>query len=65
MNWKLELDALVESTMAFARDVERRSIPDLPVTVRTAEQRLPTNRNRSRSQLPLRQRQNATKSDSA
>ncbi len=40
MNWKLELDALVESTMAFARDVERRSIPDLPVTVRTAEQAL-------------------------
>jgi hypothetical protein len=26
--------------MAFARDVERRSIPDLPVTVRTAEQAL-------------------------
>ncbi len=65
MNWKLELDALVESTMAFARDVERRSIPDLPVTVRTAEQALATNRNRSRSQLPLRLRQNATKPDSA
>jgi hypothetical protein len=40
MNWKLELDALVESTMAFARDVERRRIPDLPVAVRTAEQAL-------------------------
>ena len=40
MNWKLELDALVESTMAFARDVERQRIPDLPVAVRTAEQAL-------------------------
>jgi hypothetical protein len=40
MNWKLELDALVESTMAFARDVERRRITDLPVAVRTAEQAL-------------------------
>jgi hypothetical protein len=38
MNWKLELDALVESTMAFARDVERQRIPALPVAVRTAEQ---------------------------
>jgi hypothetical protein len=40
MNWKLELDALVESTMAFARDVERQRIPALPVAVRTAEQAL-------------------------
>jgi hypothetical protein len=40
MNWKLELDALVESTMAFARDVERQPIPDLPVALRTAEQML-------------------------
>ena len=40
MNWKLELDALVENTMAFARDVERQRLPDLPVAVRTAEQTL-------------------------
>lgn len=40
MNWKLEPDALVESTMAFARDVERQPIPDLPVALRTAEQAL-------------------------
>jgi len=40
MNWKLELDTLVESTMAFASDVERQRIPDLPVAVRTAEQAL-------------------------
>jgi hypothetical protein len=40
MNWKLELDALVESTIAFASDVERQRIPDLPVAVRTAEQAL-------------------------
>jgi hypothetical protein len=40
VNWKLELDALVESTMAFARDVERRRITDLPVAFRTAEQAL-------------------------
>jgi hypothetical protein len=40
MNWKLELDALVENTMAFARDVERQRIPDLPVAIRTAEQAL-------------------------
>jgi hypothetical protein len=40
MNWKLDLDALVESTMAFARDVERQRIPDLSVAIRTAEQAL-------------------------
>ena len=38
MNWKQELDALIESTMAFARDVQRQS--DLPVAIRTAEQAL-------------------------
>ena len=31
MNWKQEIDALIESTMAFARDVKRQPIPDLPV----------------------------------
>src|ERR1700737_3795809 len=40
MNWKQELDALIESTMAFARDVQRQPIPDLPVAMRTAEQAL-------------------------
>src|SRR5260370_19021318 len=40
MNWKQDLDALIESTMAFARDVQRQSIPDLPVAMRTAEQAL-------------------------
>jgi hypothetical protein len=40
MNWKQELDALIESVMAFARDVKRRPIPDLPVAMRTAEQAL-------------------------
>ena len=41
MNWKQELDALIESTMAFARDVTRQPTPDLPVALRTAEQTLP------------------------
>ena len=40
MNWKQDLDALIESTMAFARDVQRRPTPDLPVAIRTAEQAL-------------------------
>ena len=37
MNWKQELDALIESTMAFARDVQRQPIPDLPVAIGIAE----------------------------
>jgi hypothetical protein len=41
MNWKHELDALIGSTMAFARDLTRQPIPDLPVALRTAEQTLP------------------------
>jgi hypothetical protein len=40
MDWKLELDALIESTMAFARDVKPQSISDLALLVRTAEQAL-------------------------
>ena len=41
MNWKLELDALIESTMAFAKDVKPQSISeDLSLVVRTAEQAL-------------------------
>ena len=40
MNWKLELDALIESTMALAKDVKARSISDLAPDVRPAEQAL-------------------------
>jgi hypothetical protein len=40
-NWKQELNALIESTMAFAGDLTRQPIPDLPVALRTAEQTLP------------------------
>jgi hypothetical protein len=41
MNLQQELDALIESTMAFVNDVKRRKpIPDLPVALRTAEQAL-------------------------
>jgi hypothetical protein len=41
MKWKLELDALIESTMAFAKDIKRgQPIADLPVAKRTAEQAL-------------------------
>jgi hypothetical protein len=41
MNWKQELDALIESTMAFVRDVKRSPVPDLPLAMRTAEQAPP------------------------
>ena len=64
MNWKLELDALVESTIAFARDVEHQPIPILPVAVRTAEQAL-ADTSKPIPLLPLRQRQKASKSDGA
>ena len=41
MNLKQELDALIESTMAFANDVKRREpVPDLPVSLRMVEQAL-------------------------
>jgi hypothetical protein len=44
MNWKQDLEALIESTMAFAKDVKRDSnrepIPDLPIALKTAEQAL-------------------------
>ena len=41
MNLKQELDALIESTMAFANDVKQRQpIPNLPAALRTAEQAL-------------------------
>jgi hypothetical protein len=40
MNWKRDLEALIESTMALAKDVERQPIPDAPVAVVAAEQAL-------------------------
>jgi hypothetical protein len=41
MDWKRDLDALIESTMAFVKDVKQRQpIADLPVALRTAEQAL-------------------------
>jgi hypothetical protein len=41
MNLKQELDALIESTMAFANSVKRsQPIPDLSVALRIAEQTL-------------------------
>ena len=41
MNLQKELDALIESTMAFANNVRRRQpIADLPVALRMAEQAL-------------------------
>ena len=38
MDWKLELDALIENTVAFANHVKRKPIPDLPVAMKTAEE---------------------------
>ena len=40
MDWNRNLDALIESTMAFVKDVKRQPIPDLPLALRTAEQAL-------------------------
>jgi hypothetical protein len=41
MNLQQELDALIESTLAFANSVKRRQpIADLPVALRMAEQAL-------------------------
>jgi hypothetical protein len=41
MKWKLELDALIESTMAYAKDIKRgQSIADSPVAMTTIEQAL-------------------------
>jgi hypothetical protein len=40
MAWKLELDALIESTMTFAKDVNPEPISDLALVVRAAEQAL-------------------------
>src|SRR6266436_8263862 len=40
MDWNRNLDALIESTMAFVKDVTREPIPDLPLALRTAEQAL-------------------------
>jgi hypothetical protein len=40
MDWQQDLDALIESTMAFAKDVKPRSSSDLTRVVRTAERAL-------------------------
>ena len=40
MHWKLELDALIENTMALANHVKRKPIPDLGIAMKTAEQAL-------------------------
>ncbi len=37
MDWMLALDALIESTMVFAKDVKPKPISDLALVVRTAE----------------------------
>src|ERR1700682_6412893 len=38
MDWKRDLDALIESTRAFANDVKRQPIPNLPAAITAAEQ---------------------------
>jgi hypothetical protein len=40
MNWKLDLDALIESTIAFARDAGLQPVPVVPVAMRTVERAL-------------------------
>ena len=40
MNWRQDLDSLIESTMGFAKDVVRQPPPGLPVATRAAEQAL-------------------------
>jgi hypothetical protein len=40
MDWKLELDALIKSAMALAKDVRAQSISDFAPDVRAAEQAL-------------------------
>ena len=40
MNWKQEVDALIESTMAFVKDVQREPVALVPVAAKAAEQAL-------------------------
>jgi hypothetical protein len=40
MDWKLELDALIENTMALVNQAKRKPAPDLAIAVKTAEQAL-------------------------
>ena len=40
MSWKHDLDALIESTMAFAQDVGGQHAPELPPVLRLVEQAL-------------------------
>jgi hypothetical protein len=71
MKWKLELDALIESTMAFAKDTsEANPLQTCRLPRGQPNKRSLTHRHRSRLPRPLRQRwscqrHSATKSDSA
>lgn len=40
MDWKRELDALIESTTVITKGVKRQSIPDLPSALKAVEQAL-------------------------
>jgi hypothetical protein len=40
MNWRQDFDALIESSMAFAKDVRWQPIPDPPIAMKIAEQAL-------------------------
>jgi hypothetical protein len=44
MNWKQDLEALIESTMAFAKDVRAQPLPDRPAAALAAKQALADNR---------------------
>ena len=43
MNWKQDLEALIESTMAFAKDVRAQPLPDRPAAAIAAKQALADN----------------------
>jgi hypothetical protein len=49
MDWKLELDALIENTMALANHAKRIPIPDLAIAMKTAEQALAEGRERAKA----------------
>jgi hypothetical protein len=40
MNWRQDLDTLIESSMAFAKDVRPQPISDPPIAMKIAEQAL-------------------------
>jgi hypothetical protein len=54
MKLKLELDALIESTIAFAKDLTRtQPIAELPAAMTTAEQALAETPTPSRPPTPI------------